>query len=165
MRALLLALLLVCTQQATATVAPASKQVLAYSKQNLPTTGVLRHQGRFIYVDVDDSYVHSLLPIIKKYGFGAPPYFGKPGLVGAHISVISPDELNKNGIARINEVGRRIKFKLKRAKVETPPNWKTVDQVYFIEVEAPALAKLRAKYGLPKKEFKFHITVGIKPKA
>lgn len=164
MRAILLALVLLVTQQAVALNAPAAKQVEAYSKKNLAASGVIRQQGNFVYVDVDDRYVHKLLPFIKKYGYVTPPYFGKPGLVGAHISLIDASDVQKYGIV-VKEIGKRVNFKIKKATVEKPPLWKTVDRVYFIEVHCPYLTKLRAKYGLPKRTHQYHITVGIKPKA
>jgi hypothetical protein len=52
----------------------------------------------------------------------------------------------------------------KGCKVVHPPKWKEMDEVYFVEVESPELDRLRKKYGLPKREYEFHITIGVKPK-
>lgn len=139
--------------------------ILGYALQELPNWGVLKNSEGFIYVDLDDSYVHKLVTFIQKDGFEEPPYFGSPNLVGAHITVIYPDEVEKYGINDIQECGKTIHFTPKDCKIVRPPNWEEIDEVYFIVIDAPELDEIREKYGLPKREYDLHITIGVKPKA
>ncbi|HSX26391.1 MAG TPA: hypothetical protein VLE89_05225 [Chlamydiales bacterium] len=146
----------------TALLSGAENPVLDYSKIQLPHTGVLKTNGQFVYVDLDDDYIHKLVPLIEEEGFEEPPYFGSPGLVGAHISVIYDEEMELYSLPPIQELGETIHFQVKECKIVSPPKMKGVDKVYFIVVEAPELNRIREKYGLPKREHQFHITVGVK---
>jgi hypothetical protein len=75
-----------------------------------------------------------------------------------------PEEMTKYGVKEIKECGEMISFVPTRCQVVHPPRWKKVDEVYFVVVEAPQLDKIREKYGLPKREYDFHITIGVKRK-
>ena len=143
---------------------PSDSIVLKYVENHLPHCGVLKNSGRFVYVDVDDEYIHKLISFIQKDGFEEPPYFGAEDLVGAHISVIYPEEIKKFIVEDIQECGETISFTPKRCEVVNPPIWQGIDEVYFIVVEAPELDRIREKYGLPKRKYEFHITIGVKPK-
>lgn len=138
--------------------------VLEYVQDNLSHRGVLRKSGNFIYVDVDEDYIDELIGLIQEQGFIEPPYFGREDLVGAHISVIYKDEAKQYQIDSIEECGQLIDFVPKECVVVRPPNWKEMEEVYVIVVEAPQLDRIRMKYGLPKSKYPFHITVGVKPK-
>jgi hypothetical protein len=144
----------------TAQEAPSCSQVLHYAERQLPHYGVLREGEGFVYVDLDDAYIHKLISFIQNEGFEEPPYFGAGDLVGAHITVIYPDEMNQ---LQIEEDGKVVDFTLKTCEVVHPPKWKEIDEAYFIVVDAPALDQIRAKYGLPKRAYDFHITIGVKP--
>ena len=127
-----------------------------------PYCGVLKEDDNgFVYLDVDDDYIHELIHFIDSEGFEEPPYFGKPELVGAHISVIYAADARE---MNIEECGRVFHFTPLECKIVQPPNWSDIESVYLIEVDGPELDLLRAKYGLPKNEFGFHITIGVKPK-
>lgn len=117
-----------------------------------------------MYVDLDDAYIHKLVTFIQDKGFEEPPYFGNGNLVGAHISVIYPSELEKGEIEKIQEFGEEIHFEIKACEVVHPPKWQGIDEVYIIVVESPELDRIRMKYGLPAKKYDFHITIGVKPK-
>lgn len=129
---------------------------------HLPESGILRNSDGFVYVDLDDAYIHQLVTFIEQEGFQEPPYFGKD-LVGAHITVIYPNEIEKYGIETIQETGRTIHFVPNTCQAVRPPTWQAIDEVYFVVVDAPELDAIREKYGLPKREYAFHITIGIKP--
>lgn len=143
---------------------PSCSAILSYIEQNLPHHGTLRNSSGFVYVDLDDDYIHKLIPFIQQDGFQEPPYFGNADLVGAHISVMDSEETVKYGIQEIQEYGEEISFFPQACQVVHPLKWKKMDEVYFIVVEAPQLDEIREKYGLPKREYAFHITVGVKPK-
>lgn len=134
--------------------------VMDYIESQLPHCGVLKREGDFVYVDVDDDYVHQLIGLIGGNDFQEPPYFGEPGLVGAHISVIYSEEACNR---EISECGQMIHFTPKGCEIVQPAKWGEMKEVYLIFVDAPELDKLREKYGLPKREYPFHITIGVKP--
>lgn len=139
-------------------------QILTYIENHLPLCGILKKSGDFIYVDLDDEYVHKLIPFIEKDGFQAPPYFGSSDLVGAHITVIYPGEVQKYKIENFKECGEKICFSLKACQIVHPPRWEGIDEIYLIVIDSPELDKIRQKYGLPEKEYNYHITIGVKPK-
>lgn len=127
-----------------------------------PCWGILRENAEgFVYVDVDDNYIHELIHFIEGNGYEEPPYFGRSDLVGAHITVVHANEGRPGKIA---EEGQVIHFTPLECRIIQPPNWEAIENVYLIEVVAPELDAIRAKYGLPKFEFGYHITVGVKPK-
>lgn len=138
--------------------------ILHYAKAELPHYGILKISEGFIYVDLDDDYIHKLVSFIQKEGFQEPPYFGSSDLVGAHISVAYPEEAEKYGIENLEEYGEKIPFTLKECQIAHPTKLQGIEQVYFIVIEAPELDRIRKKYGLPKKQYDFHITIGAKPK-
>jgi len=72
--------------------------------------------------------------------------------------------MKKYGVERIQECGETIDFVPKECQVVHPPRWKAIDKVYFVVVEAPELDRIREKYGLLKRKYPFHITIGVKPK-
>lgn len=159
-----LLLILLCSV-AIAKEDPSCAPMLDYIQKNMQTSGTLRNANGFVYVDVDDAYVHELIQFIQKEGFEEPPYFDGPGLVGAHITVVYPEEMKKYGVKSIEECGTSIYFTPRTCQIVHPPRWQEIDEVYFIVVDAPQLDNLRKKYGLPKREYDFHITIGVKPKA
>ena len=70
-----------------------SEQLLNYIRVSLPKHGVLRRDEQgMVYVKIDNNYIHKLIEFIKAEGFKVPPYFGE-GLHGAHITVISSEEI------------------------------------------------------------------------
>jgi hypothetical protein len=141
------------------------QKILKYAQENMPACGVLKmnHKG-FVCVDVDDDYIHDLILFIEQEGFVEPPYFDGDGLYGAHISVMYESEVKKYGIKEVEEVGEIIPFTLKGCQIVHPRGWKQMDKVYVIVVDAPELAKIRKKYGLPESKHPFHITIGVKQK-
>ncbi|HSW87395.1 MAG TPA: hypothetical protein VLG49_07865 [Rhabdochlamydiaceae bacterium] len=155
-----LALILICLN-CSAQEIPSCQSVLHYIQSELPQCGILKNREGFVYVDLDDAYIHQLVTFIQDEGFEEPSYFGNENLVGAHISVIYPNEMNKD---KIEEYGEMIHFEIKGCEVVHPPNWQGIDEVYIIVVESPELDRIRMKYGLPIKKYDFHITIGVKPK-
>jgi hypothetical protein len=123
--------------------------------------GTLREtEDGFVYVDLDDAYIHELIRYIEPYGFIEPPYFGKPGLVGAHISLFYSGEKPEGGL---EEIGQEISFTPTTTQTVKPPSWENIDEVFILEVDSPELEEMRKKYGLEKREIPFHITIGVKP--
>ena len=137
----------------------ASEAVLEYVREHFPQRGVLKNNGDFLYVALEDGYIQDLVGLIPEEGFAAPPYFGELYDTGAHISVIYPREVG--GPLAISELGRCFNFTVTGCHIYYPRHWEGVEQVWVILVDAPELEELRAKYGLSP-GFAFHITVGVK---
>lgn len=154
-----LALLLILTMGCWSAQAEPSA-ILNYVEHQLPHSGVLEHAEGFVYVKVDDEYIHKLVTFIQEEGFEEPPYCGEVGLVGAHISVIYPDEVKQYGIVHVQECGKTIYFHAKECQVVAAGQGG--DVYYVVIVEAPELEQIREKYGLPKRKYDFHITIGIR---
>lgn len=140
---------------------PSSAAVLNYVEEHLSCCGILRSSSGFVYVKLDDSFIHKLIPFIQDEGFEEPPYFGDPALVGAHITVIYPSELNQE----VEECGEEITFVPRECQVVRPLRWEGINEVYILVVDAPELDKIRKKYGLEKQTYDFHVTIGVKKTA
>jgi hypothetical protein len=135
------------------------KKIPVSALRSLPHFGVLKiNQNGFLYVDVDDNYIHQLIRFIEDEGFEKPPYFGAPDLVGAHITVglvENPDHV---------ECGRVVSFRPIRCARVTPSSESEIKEAYVIDVEAPDLSEIQKLYGLSNQKIPFHITVGVKKK-
>jgi hypothetical protein len=135
---------------------PHEERVLDYAEKTLPHSGVLKKSNGFVYVDVDDAYIHELISFIQEEGFEEPPYFGKPPLCGAHISVMYAHETDD--INDVEECGETMDFTIRQCMV-----WHSFSgkEIYVILVDAPRLNGIRKKYGLSP-DADFHITLGVK---
>ncbi len=105
------------------------KGQLAMSKNNL------------LYLDIDDTYIHKLFPLLHDYQVKMPDYFGEKS-VGAHITAIYPEEgrdINKEDLSIEHN------FSIKNL-VFTEIGPKTY---YILLVDSPSLLQLRRKYSLP----------------
>ena len=140
-----------------------AREILDFAERNLPTVGVLKQDERgFVYVDLPDSYIYDLYPMIQEAGVEIPPYFDFEGAYGAHISVILSAEALPTGA--LEEVGNTVSFTITDCQSVKPFGWAGIDKVYFLTVECPELEKLREKYGLSSKinGHEFHITIALK---
>ena len=116
-------------------------------------------QDGFLYLDLDDRYIHDLIKWIEERGFEKPPYFGN-GLVGAHITIVMPDEWEGTPPEDIAEV--EVFFNLKECKIVHALKKSEISEYFLIIVEAPSLHGVRENYNLPPPPFDFHITIGVK---
>lgn len=133
---------------------------LMHQASQLVTKGQLRiSNNRLVYLDVDDNYIHQLFPLLANSTINKPDYFG-PGLAGAHISVIYPEEqirINHNDLNSDHEfeIGEVFSAIIGQKKY------------YALAVNAPSLLQIRKQYGLPDMlPFKgyaigLHITIGV----
>lgn len=127
----------------------------------LPQKGRLVSSQGYTYLDIDNDYIHNLFPLLNDPKVCKPDYFDKYTM-GAHITVIYPEETR---LTKVEEVGQEFTFNIKSAySGDLGPK-----RYYFLTVNAPALLKLRRKYGLPDLlSFKnylieFHITFAVAP--
>jgi len=120
----------------------------------------------YVYIDVKNDIVDGLFKLLKKEdGAKKPPYFGK-GNIGAHVSVISSEEGEELHDTSVKEIGMDIDFSFKGAYSTNPEGWDEMEKVWFVQIDAPELSKIRKRYGLPAtyngQGHEFHITFGVK---
>ena len=156
-------ILVVIAQNAIAQESFSCQKTLSYIENHLPKYGVLKSSENFIYVDLNDDYIHQIIPFIQEDGFETPPYFENRNLVGAHITIGYPYEMIKYGIREIYLPEKVIHFIPKECQIVHPLKLHGINEIYLIVVESLELDQIRQELGLPKKKYDFHITVGIKP--
>ncbi len=129
--------------------------------QRLSSTGsTQKTENNLFCLNIDDTYIHQLYPLLEDERIKKPDYFGEKS-VGAHITIIYPEE-SKN--INAHDLQQEHSFFVKDI-VTTEIGQKTY---YVLLVEAPSLLRLRKKYNLPDLlSFKgysigFHITIGLK---
>lgn len=126
-----------------------------------PVGFMARSAENLTYLDIDDDYIHALFPLLTDKQARVPDYFSE-NLIGAHISVIYPEE---NTIIMPNDLEKAHRFSIKG--VYTAELELELKMYYFLLIESPSLVALRKKYGLASRPcFKshlveFHITVGV----
>jgi hypothetical protein len=134
-------------------------EIVEYTKETLPLQATLvANDDGFVYLDVDDAYIHKLYPLLElsEEGFKKPPYFRRPDGIGAHITVFY---VHDNIIPE--EIGDTFTFELKDIVVVRA----TRDASFAVlQVHSPELEALRKKYGFPAKNHghEFHISLAKK---
>jgi hypothetical protein len=131
--------------------------IIQHITEKLPCHGILKNANGFVYVDIDDGYIHELIKFIDQQGYEEPPYFGN-GLVGAHITVMDQSE----GVQEIQECGQVIEFIPLHCEIVQPLKLKGVAEAYLIVVESQELNSLREQYHLLARKHPYHITIGVK---
>lgn len=118
-------------------------------------------KNQLTYLKVDDAWIHELYPYLHNYKILKPNYFDTKESVGAHISIIYPEE---NTNVDSHDLDQEHCFKIKNIAKATIG----LKNYFVLMIEAPSLITLRKKHGLPESlNFKgysinFHITVGFK---
>jgi hypothetical protein len=143
----------------TQTVNVSWQEVVDYARENLPMQGELvMKTGGFVYLKVDDNYIHTLLPMLglESEGFKEPPYFRSAEATGAHISVFYEDEY-----VVPEEIGQTFTFELNEIVIVQASR---TAQYAVLQVSSPELEKLRVKYGLTPKlhGHEYHISLAKK---
>ncbi len=117
--------------------------------------GILRRNDQgFVYLDIPDEQIFSLLKYCGKKGIEPPPYF-KKGMAGGHISVIVVRE--KTG--QIAKLGQKFSFRVSHADSFDLGTKK----VHLVAVACPELEQVRLEQGLSRRlggDHDFHITYG-----
>lgn len=122
--------------------------------------GTLRRNDQgFVYLDIPDEQIFSLLKYCGKMGVEPPPYF-KEGMAGGHITVIAATE--KTG--QIAQLGQKFPFRISHADtIDVGAN-----KFHLVTVACPKLEQVRLEQGLSRRlggDHDFHITYGIEKKA
>lgn len=128
---------------------------------HFPLNGkLLKSNNNLIYLDIVDAYIHQLFPLLKDQQIKKPNYFAT-GSVGAHITVIYPEENKK---INAEDLGQKHDFIIKRFVVADLG----LKKYYVLLVESSSLLQLRRNYDLPDMlcfkgySIGFHITIGVK---
>lgn len=118
----------------------------------------------FLYLDLPDSLIDAFVAMIDDPRAKKPPYNTKKmNNVGAHVSVAYKDEMEGK---EVKEIGEDFYCGIKGFVSLDPEGWNEMDRVWFLELDAPDLKKLRKSYGLSEKlnGHEFHVTVCIRKK-
>jgi len=128
---------------------------------SLATEGQIQLLDHYCYLKVSDHYIHLIQPLLLKYGFvEKPDYFIPPNNVGAHISIIYPEEskmplpIYRGQVHHFSVSGL---CKVRYRKME----------FYALSISSPSLAAFRVGHQLNEnptfkgQEIMFHITVGV----
>lgn len=133
-----------------------------FAQQNLPHEGVLKQEvDGFLYVKIPEGYIYELIPFLSEKNVCIPPYFGE-GLVGAHITVATAEEMGSMKEAAISYLGKSISFslvRLERLEAETLVG----SVVYCLIVDSPQISEIRKSLGLSPKlnGYDFHVTIAV----
>ena len=126
--------------------------------KTIESRGVLRQKKNgFVYLDVDNAFIQKVIPGIALPGKISPIKNGSKGM-GAHISVITEQEVKRLGAPQVSEVGKIFSFHV----IEVRSFIVQGTKLWALIVEAPELTSLRRIYGLEPelKGHAFHITLG-----
>jgi len=122
----------------------------------------------FVYLDIPDEWVHSLLAQFNDGNIKLPDYFGN-GKAGAHVSVVLGEKLTPEAQQMLAEdLGKLFSFQIAHADAVKPGGWDGVRLVHFLTLHCPALEALRTKLGLSQRmhgDHDFHVTFGIQREA
>lgn len=118
----------------------------------------------FYYLDIPQSFATGLFKMVADDKLDESPYKQKSyGGIGAHVSVISEEELDEGTV--VKEIGENFEFSLLGSKCTNPDGWDEMKQVCFVEIDSPQIKEMRISYGLPKtykaKGHNFHITFAM----
>ncbi len=124
--------------------------------------GQLKLKGNgYVYLDVNNQYVDEICEILPIQGdFKKLSTDGKK--IGAHISVFYEDEMIKHEIWDLKEAGDWFTFEVKELRYICKKTANGEKKTWLLVVDAPALERLRAHYGLKPKLLghDFHMTLG-----
>jgi len=141
---------------------------VASRKKQVSLVGILKKtKDNFVYLDISNNILNGLYGMLSDKDAEKPPYDNKGfNNVGAHISVIGSNEYDDNNLEEIKELGEEFEFKTGKTYSVEPAGWKEMSEVWFMDIDSPALEKLRQKYKLPKllQGHNFHISFAVKKK-
>jgi hypothetical protein len=130
--------------------------------------GTLHQNAKgFVYLDIDNRFILSLIPYLKAFGLVRAPYFNLLGPPeGAHVPVISSREASFHYLDEI-KVDKEISFEIDGLYSAEPTFWEGVERVWFFQVNSPELEALRRKHFLLSRPagHPFHIAVAVKPES
>jgi len=148
---------------------PRGREVKAALK-HLPREGwVSQNPSGMVFLDLDDDWIFSIENLLAEYGYEIPPYFYPPHPVGAHITLVTTDEVKKYvqnyGMnVGVVDLGRKIKFSIRRCGVSFPRNRSYGLEARFkVWVKGEELKRIRRRVtGQLMPKGGFYIVVGVR---
>lgn len=141
---------------------PLSHELIESVGKKLPCHGRLsvRSDG-YIYLDIDNRFIHNSLALLNKSSVKAPPYFSEGFMDGAHISVALPAEEKR--LFSFPGSSLSFSFALNGAYIAEIKDWEDFAKAWFFTVSSPELELFRENLGLNKKLAgeDFYITFGV----
>lgn len=139
------------------TITQIKNEKLLETAKLLPCQGSIKlSPGKLLYLNIDDQFIHELHPLIEQQNVEKPDYFSMG--IGAHISIIYPNEQNELNFIENQPVEFKIGHFFKA---------KTHYATYFaLTVFSPELLKIRRAHHLEKRLnlngfiVPMHITIG-----
>lgn len=117
-------------------------------------------QDGLLYLDITDDFIHDLFPLLEnKYQEIVKPDYFTGNSIGAHISVVYPDEKYLTSPILTEEHHFQV--------IDAVSTIINLKRYYVLIVNAASLSELRKKYSLSDQpKFKgyvinFHITLGV----
>src|SRR4051812_13982181 len=85
--------------------------LLDFARKKIEKSGrICQTADGFIYLKVTDDFIHQLFPLLPESEKKIPDYFTGQSPIGAHISLIYPEE--KRISSKVKELGQRISFEV-----------------------------------------------------
>lgn len=141
-----------------------SNPIALHTAKTFCTTGIIHVQGQYCYLKVDDEYIHSIYPLLAQHALlEKPSYFTSADDIGAHISIIYPEEH-----ITVQEKYHHQVHPFSITGLITACYENTT--YYALSVVSPSLVTLRRQHLLASnptfkgQEIVLHITVGVAKK-
>lgn len=134
-----------------------------WKHQPILSAELKQDKNGFTYLDIPDEYVRSLFKHYENDQAKLPPYFG-PKRAGAHVSVISSNEMKMKPGLKIEELGKTFDFRIANVCSLKPQGWNGVNKVYFLTLSCFQAESMRSRYGFSPKiseDHDFHLTFAI----
>ncbi|MCH9621404.1 MAG: hypothetical protein S4CHLAM20_08240 [Chlamydiia bacterium] len=142
---------------------PFESSIISYIHSVLPIAGTLKQDARgFIYLDIANEYITSIIPFFNDASIDMPPYFQGKFIHGAHISIATPDEEKK--LYSPLPIGEVFSFSITGCFRATPLFDIKNKFAWYLTVASEELEEIRKSMGLsalPNDETYF-ITVAYK---
>lgn len=139
-----------------------SNDMVLNTAKTLEGKGWIQQSDDYCYLKVDDRFIHSIYPMLTEYGdIEIPDYFNPPDHVGAHISIIYPEERTRPSTENIGQIHTFKVCKFIKAQYG-------LNEYYALSITSPSLNGLRRTHHLSTQptfkgqKIMFHITVGVR---
>lgn len=129
-----------------------------YGTLRLSSTG-------WLVLGVPNAVVRGVFAAMHERGAELPP--GPDGALDAHVSVMSPEDLESVGGGDVvNERGKQFAYTLGRLMAVDADASSPYSKVWYLRVHSPELQEFRRSYGLPSfphgGDYDFHVTVAVR---
>lgn len=155
-------------QQSAETLEPeCESKLIQYARQFLPCKGRLKQTEKgMVYLDIDNEFIHRLILFLRGENLIKPPYFNAfSSPKGAHIIVMTENEVKYREVFSVLELGREFLFQIEGVYTVNPDSWSHVKKAWILQIRSLELETLREKYHLPAKVkgHDFQIVIALEP--